>query len=217
MLWDEEKMRDGETVFHGEGRRVENASCGRRWNILAPIHKSYRSAYRICRAGLTSKGEGTVRMPGIRVLVVEDSVVIRKVLCEVLASDQAIEGAGSTADGSIALAKIPQLNPDLITPDVEMPVMSGLETRAEIRKIYPRLPVIMFSTLTECVGSITLDALALEQVTMSGSRQMREALSKRARAARFPCLHHRRRSLAHAFRLHHQRRRRLLQLSAPQD
>jgi two-component system chemotaxis response regulator CheB len=53
------------------------------------------------------------------------------------------------------------LNPDLITLDVEMQVMSGVETLAEIRKIFPRLPVIMFSTLTERGGSITLDALAL--------------------------------------------------------
>lgn len=100
-------------------------------------------------------------MPGIRVLVVDDSVVIRKALCEALASVRAIGVAGSAADGSIALAKIPQLNPDLMVLDVEMPVMSGLETLAEIRKIYPRLPVVMFSTLTERGGSITLDALAL--------------------------------------------------------
>lgn len=118
--------------------------------ILAPIRESYPSVYRNLQSQiLTSKGEGTGKMPGIRILVVDDSVVIRKVLCEVLASDQAIEVAGSAAGGSIALAKIPQLKPDLITLDVEMPAMSGLETLAEIRTIYPRLPVIMFSTLTE--------------------------------------------------------------------
>ena len=61
-------------------------------------------------------------MPGLRVLVVNDSVVIRKILCEALASDPAIEVAGSAADGSIALGKVPQVNPDLITLDVEMPV-----------------------------------------------------------------------------------------------
>jgi len=100
-------------------------------------------------------------MPGIRVLVVDDSVVVRRVLCEALTTDSTIEIAGTAADGSIALSKIPILKPDLITLDVEMPGMSGLETLAEIRKLYPKLPVIMFSTLTERGAAITLDALAL--------------------------------------------------------
>jgi two-component system, chemotaxis family, protein-glutamate methylesterase/glutaminase len=99
-------------------------------------------------------------MPGIRVLVVDDSVVVRKVLCEALTADSTIEIAGTAADGSIALSKIPILKPDLITLDIEMPGISGLETLAEIRKLYPKLPVIMFSTLTERGAAITLDALA---------------------------------------------------------
>src|SRR5271170_2194124 len=100
-------------------------------------------------------------MAPIRILVVDDSVVIRKVLCDALASDPAIEVAGTAADGHIALAKIGQLNPDLITLDVEMPNLSGLETIVEIRKTHPKLPIIMFSTLTERGASTTLDALAL--------------------------------------------------------
>lgn len=100
-------------------------------------------------------------MPAIRVLVIDDSVVIRKVLCEALATDPAIEVAGSASDGTIGLAKIAILKPDLVTLDVEMPGMSGLETLVEIRKRHPKLPVIMFSTLTERGASITLDALAL--------------------------------------------------------
>jgi two-component system chemotaxis response regulator CheB len=100
-------------------------------------------------------------MAAIRVLVVDDSVVVRKLLVEALASDAAIEVAGSAADGSIALSKIPLLKPDIVTLDVEMPVMSGLETLREIRKRYPKLPVIMFSTLTERGAATTLDALAL--------------------------------------------------------
>jgi two-component system chemotaxis response regulator CheB len=100
-------------------------------------------------------------MAGIRVLVVDDSVVIRRVLCEALATDPAIEAVVSAADGSIALSKIPLVNPDLITLDVEMPGMSGIETLAAIRKTYPKLPVIMFSTLTERGASITLEALSL--------------------------------------------------------
>jgi len=100
-------------------------------------------------------------MTQIRVLIVDDSVVVRKVLCEALSLDASIEVAGTAADGHIALAKIRQLNPDLVTLDVEMPVMSGLETLTEIRRLYPKLPVIMFSTLTERGAATTLDALAL--------------------------------------------------------
>jgi two-component system chemotaxis response regulator CheB len=100
-------------------------------------------------------------MAAIRILVVDDSVVIRKVLSDALTADASIEVAGTAADGNIALAKIPQVNPDLITLDVEMPGKSGIETLVEIRKLYPRLPVIMFSTMTERGASVTLDALSL--------------------------------------------------------
>jgi two-component system, chemotaxis family, protein-glutamate methylesterase/glutaminase len=100
-------------------------------------------------------------MPPIRVLVIDDSVVIRRVLCDVLGADPAIEVAGTAASGQIGLSKIAQLKPDLITLDVEMPGLSGLETVKEIRKLYPKLPVIMFSTLTERGATTTLDALEL--------------------------------------------------------
>ena len=100
-------------------------------------------------------------MPPIRILIVDDSAVIRKVLCDGLAVDAALEVVGTAANGRIALAKIPQVHPDLVTLDVEMPEMNGLEALAAIRKSYPKLPVIMFSSLTERGAVITLDALAL--------------------------------------------------------
>ncbi len=100
-------------------------------------------------------------MPPIRILIVDDSAVIRKVLGEGLAPDASLEVVGTAANGKIALSKIPQVNPDIITLDVEMPILNGLETLAEIRKTYPKLPVIMFSTLTERGASTTLDALSL--------------------------------------------------------
>jgi two-component system, chemotaxis family, protein-glutamate methylesterase/glutaminase len=100
-------------------------------------------------------------MSRIRILVVDDSVVIRKLLSETLAEDRGLEVVGTASDGRLGLAKIAQLHPDLVTLDVEMPVMNGLETLAELRKLYPQLPVVMFSTLTEHGAAATLDALAL--------------------------------------------------------
>jgi len=121
-------------------------------------------------------------MPPTRVLVVDDSSVIRKILCEALESDASIQVAGSAPDGRIALSKIPLLNPDVVTLDVEMPGMSGLETLVEIRKLYPKLPVIMFSTMTERGAAITLDALAFgasDYVTKPSSTGSLDATKKR--------------------------------------
>ncbi len=100
-------------------------------------------------------------MPPVRVLVVDDSVVVRKLLSVVLADNLEIQLAGTASSGAIALAKIPQLNPDVVTLDIEMPGLNGIETLSEIRKLYPMLPVIMFSTLTEKGAAITLEALSL--------------------------------------------------------
>ena len=100
-------------------------------------------------------------MAPIRILVVDDSVVIRRLLSDTLSEDPALQVVGAASDGRIALAKIPLLKPDLITLDIEMPVMDGLETLAAVRKLYPKLPVIMFSTLTERGAAATLDALSL--------------------------------------------------------
>lgn len=100
-------------------------------------------------------------MSKIRVLIVDDSVVIRKILSDVMSEDPDLEIAGTAANGKIGLAKIPQVNPDIITLDIEMPEMNGLETLEEIRKIYPKLPVVMFSTLTARGAEATLDALTL--------------------------------------------------------
>ena len=100
-------------------------------------------------------------VPPVRVLIVDDSVVVRKVVCDALATYAEVEVAGTAATGAIALAKIPQLNPDVITLDIEMPGIDGIQTLVEIRKLYPKLPVIMFSTMTERGAAITLEALSL--------------------------------------------------------
>jgi two-component system chemotaxis response regulator CheB len=100
-------------------------------------------------------------MPPIAVMVVDDSVVVRRLVSDVLNEDPDIEVVGTAPNGRIALAKMPQLNPDVISLDVEMPVMDGLETLRELRKTYPDVPVIMFSTLTERGAAATLEALEL--------------------------------------------------------
>lgn len=100
-------------------------------------------------------------MNKIRVLLVDDSAVIRRLLTDTLANDPDIEVIGMAGNGEIALTKIEQLKPDIITLDIEMPVMDGLATLKALRKIHPKLPVIMFSTLTERGSTATMDALAL--------------------------------------------------------
>ena len=100
-------------------------------------------------------------MKRIRVLVVDDSVVVRRILRDVLAADLALEVVGVAANGRIGLAMVEQLSPDVITLDVEMPEMDGLEVLRQLQVSYPKIPVIMFSTLTQRGAVETLDALAL--------------------------------------------------------
>ena len=123
-------------------------------------------------------------MPPVRVLIVDDSALIRKLLSDLLASDPEIIVAGTAGNGRLALARIPEAKPDLITLDVEMPGMDGLETLVEIRKLYPKLPVIMFSALTERGGAATLEALARganDYVTKPASNEIPELSHQRVR------------------------------------
>jgi two-component system chemotaxis response regulator CheB len=103
-------------------------------------------------------------MRKMRVLVVDDSVVVRRVLANVLSSDPAIDVVGTAPNGRIALAKIAQATPDLVTLDVEMPEMGGMETLAALRKTNPRLPVIMFSAFIEQGSPAAANALAFGSV-----------------------------------------------------
>ncbi|MBI5364086.1 MAG: chemotaxis response regulator protein-glutamate methylesterase [Planctomycetes bacterium] len=96
----------------------------------------------------------------LRVLVVDDAIVVRRLVCDVLAADPELEVCGHASNGRIALAKLEELAPDLVTLDIEMPELDGLATLTELRKTHPVLPVIMFSTLTEHGARAALDALA---------------------------------------------------------
>jgi two-component system chemotaxis response regulator CheB len=99
-------------------------------------------------------------VPQISVLVVDDSVVIRRLVTDALQAEPDIRVVGTAPNGRVALAKIAQLAPDVVTLDIEMPEMDGLTTIKEIRKTHAKLPVIMFSTLSVSGGAATLEALS---------------------------------------------------------
>ncbi|HEV7962140.1 MAG TPA: chemotaxis response regulator protein-glutamate methylesterase [Actinoplanes sp.] len=96
----------------------------------------------------------------INVLVVDDSVVVRRLIVDALGGAPNIAVAGTAANGLLAQAKIDQLKPDVITMDIEMPQMDGITAVKELRKRHPRIPVIMFSTLSAAGAGATLEALA---------------------------------------------------------
>jgi two-component system chemotaxis response regulator CheB len=115
-------------------------------------------------------------MNPLRVMVVDDSAVVRRLIREALAPVEDIIVSGIAGDGQAALDALAAGLPDLVTLDVEMPRMDGLAALKEIRRLYPRLPVIMFSTLTQRGGRYTIDALtsgANDYVTKP--EQMRDA------------------------------------------
>lgn len=99
--------------------------------------------------------------PKIRVLVVDDSVVVRRLVTDVLSEQPDIVVVGTASNGRVALARLEQATPDLVTLDVEMPELDGLATLAEIRKRFRKLPVIMFSTTTRRAAAATIEALTL--------------------------------------------------------
>ncbi len=111
-------------------------------------------------------------MPRIRVLIVDDAVVVRRMLTSVIEKHPLLEVAGIAANGKIALQKITQCNPDIITLDVEMPEMDGITTLKALRKTHPKLPVVMVSTLTSRGAATTIEALnagATDYVTKPGN------------------------------------------------
>lgn len=102
-------------------------------------------------------------MAKIKVLIVDDSALIRRLLTEILAGDPAIEVVGTAQDPYVARDRIKALNPDVLTLDVEMPRMDGITFLGNLMRLRP-MPVVMISTLTEKGAEITLQALELGAV-----------------------------------------------------
>src|SRR6478735_501154 len=95
----------------------------------------------------------------IKVLVVDDSALVRKILVEVLNAAPDVEVVGTASDPFMARDRIKELNPDVLTLDVEMPRMDGLTFLANLMRLRP-MPVVMVSSLTERGADVTFDALA---------------------------------------------------------
>jgi two-component system chemotaxis response regulator CheB len=99
-------------------------------------------------------------MEKIRVLVVDDSLVVRRIVTEELAAQSDMEVVGTATTGLVALDKANQLTPDLVILDIEMPEMDGLTALTHLRQSHPQTPVIMFSSHTQLGAAATLEALS---------------------------------------------------------
>ena len=97
----------------------------------------------------------------VKVLIVDDSVFMRTIIRDMLAKESSIEIVGTASNGLDALEKIQELNPDLITLDIEMPKMNGLEVLLELKKIKKHPKVLMLSSLTSKDAEMTHEAIRL--------------------------------------------------------
>lgn len=108
-------------------------------------------------------------MSKVKVLVIDDSPLVRKLITAILNADAEIQVVGAAADPLIASRKIKQLNPDVLTLDIEMPNMDGITFLRHLMRLRP-MPVVMVSTLTEKGADATLEALELAQSATSRNR-----------------------------------------------
>jgi two-component system chemotaxis response regulator CheB len=116
-----------------------------------------------------------------RILIVDDSAVMRSLLRSVVCAEEGLEVAGIAADGESALSAIESLHPDLILLDVEMPVMDGLATLRQMRARGHKIPVIMCSSLTQRGAQVTIEALACgaaDYVAKPAGQASREAATR---------------------------------------
>ncbi len=120
-------------------------------------------------------------MRKIRVLVVDDSPIMRKILVDLLSKDPQIEVVDTAKNGKEAIEKTRKLLPDVITLDIEMPVMDGLTALKILRREFPNIKVIMFSSLTQEGAKATIEALSLgafDFVPKPSSKSFIESMKK---------------------------------------
>ena len=110
----------------------------------------------------------------VRVLVVDDSAVMRQLLATLLSADPEIEICGAAEDPHVAREQIKALNPDVVTLDVEMPHMDGLTFLRKIMALRP-MPVVMISTLTQSGAETTLEALEIGAVDFIAKPALEQA------------------------------------------
>jgi len=136
-------------------------------------------------------------MPKLKVLIVDDSALIRSVMTQIVNSQPDMEVVGAAPDPIIARELIKQTNPDVITLDVEMPRMNGLEFLEKLMRLRPT-PVVMVSTLTERGSEVTLKALELGAVDFiakpklgvtEGMAELEHEIGERIRAASLARIH----------------------------
>src|SRR5262249_36568084 len=136
-------------------------ACNNRTSQQAPAHGNWTPAFRYSAGALALGRTGGEAMSSpVRVLVVDDSALMRKLIPQILEADSSIQVVGTAMDGNLGLKKIDDLKPQVITLDLEMPGMSGLEMLKEIVRRH-RLPVIVVSSHSTQGASITLQALSL--------------------------------------------------------
>jgi two-component system chemotaxis response regulator CheB len=104
--------------------------------------------------------ESSERVRRIKVLIIDDSALVRTMLTRILGEDASLEVVGTAPDAFVAREKIKALNPDVLTLDVEMPRMDGLQFLRNLMRLRP-MPVIMCSSLTQRGGEVTLAAMEL--------------------------------------------------------
>ncbi len=118
----------------------------------------------------------------IRILIVDDSSVFRQLIAQSLRSDSSIEVAGTACNGIEAIDQVMKLKPDLVTLDIEMPEMGGLEALGQIRRLAPQVRIVILSSLTERGASLTLEALSLGAddylMKVSAARSLAEAKAR---------------------------------------
>jgi two-component system, chemotaxis family, protein-glutamate methylesterase/glutaminase len=126
----------------------------------------------------------------LRVLVVDDTIVYRKAVSDIIEEIPGVELAGVAHNGKIALAKIQSLKPDILTLDIEMPEMNGIEVLAELQRNHPGIGAIMLSTLTAEGSDMTMRALELGAFDFILKPQSKNQLEgkKEIRAALEPIL-----------------------------